>query len=119
MPTGLKAWLSQKLLGEEPPPAPPRPRAASQPFHAVGIVPGDPSCEAAKQMGRMRFLSAKAPPLPLPDCHAAVCTCRYAHYSDRRSGQDRRASYDWTRERQIDAVNRRQSHGRRRTDARA
>ena len=47
----------------------------------------------------------------------AVCSCRYVHYSDRRSGQDRRRTYDWSRERDLGVVNRRSGGGRRSTDA--
>jgi hypothetical protein len=86
-------------------------------FRAVSIRAGDESCEAARQFGRLRFLGAKAPRLPVPECDAANCTCRYVHYSDRRSGTDRRATYDWTRERQLGVVNRRAGRGRRGTDA--
>ena len=86
-------------------------------FRAVSIRPGDGSCEAARQFGNMRFLCAKAPRLPVPECTAAACNCRYVHYSDRRSGQDRRRTYDWTRERDLDVVNRRSGRGRRSTDA--
>ena len=86
-------------------------------FRAVSIRPGQDCCEAARQFGNMRFLCAKAPRLPLPECTAAVCNCRYVHYSDRRSGQDRRRIYDWNRERDLDVVNRRSGRGRRSTDA--
>ena len=86
-------------------------------FRAVSIRPGDDSCEAARQFGNMRFLCAKAPRLPVPECTAAVCNCRYVHFSDRRSGQDRRRTYDWTRERDLGVVNRRSSGGRRSTDS--
>jgi hypothetical protein len=85
-------------------------------FRAVSIRPGEHSCGAARQLGHLRFLGAKAPRLPLPECDAATCNCCYAHYSDRRSGRDRRAKYDWAREREIEVVNRRSSHGRRATD---
>jgi hypothetical protein len=86
-------------------------------FRAVGIRPGEDSCEAARQFGKLRFLGAKAPRLPVPECNAASCNCRYVHYADRRSGKDRRSVYDWTRERQLGVVNRRAAHGRRSTDA--
>jgi hypothetical protein len=60
-------------------------------YQAVSIWPGEPSCEGARQISLMRFLCEKAPQLPLPECdQAAECKCRYAHYSDRRSGGDRR-----------------------------
>jgi hypothetical protein len=86
-------------------------------FRAVSIRPGEGSCEAARQFGKMRFLCTKAPRLPVPECTAATCNCRYVHYADRRSGQDRRARYDWTRERELGVVNRRSGGGRRATDA--
>ena len=59
-------------------------------YRAVSIWPGEPSCEGARQMSLMRFLCAKAPRLPLPECDQVECNCRYQHYSDRRSGGDRR-----------------------------
>ena len=86
-------------------------------FRAVSIRPGEDCCEAARQFGKMRFLCAKAPRLPVPECTAATCNCRYVHYADRRSGKDRRSVYDWTRERQLGVVNRRAARGRRATDA--
>jgi hypothetical protein len=86
-------------------------------FRAVSIRPGDGSCEAARQFGQMRFLCTKAPRLPVPECTAATCNCRYVHYSDRRTGRDRRRTYDWARERDLDRVNRRSGRGRRETDA--
>ena len=86
-------------------------------FRAVSIRPGEDCCEAARQFGKMRFLCAKAPRLPVPECNAATCACRYVHYADRRSGKDRRSVYDWTRERQLGVVNRRAARGRRATDA--
>ena len=86
-------------------------------YRAVSIRPGEGSCEAARQFGNMRFLCAKAPRLPVPECTAAVCNCRYVHFSDRRSGQDRRRTYDWTRERDLGVVNRRAGGGRRSTDS--
>jgi hypothetical protein len=86
-------------------------------YRAVSIRPGEECCEAARQFGKMRFLCAKAPRLPVPECTAATCNCRYLHYADRRSGKDRRSVYDWTRERQLGVVNRRAARGRRATDA--
>lgn len=86
-------------------------------YRAVSIRPGEDCCEAARQFGKMRFLCAKAPRLPVPECTAATCTCRYVHFADRRSGKERRSVYDWTRERQLGVVNRRAARGRRATDA--
>jgi hypothetical protein len=99
-------------------PAPGKPAAgADTRFRAVSIRPGEHSCEAARQFGNMRFLCAKAPRLPVQECDAANCNCRYVHFADRRTGKDRRATYDWTRERNLDVVNRRSARGRRATDA--
>jgi hypothetical protein len=105
-----------KGVATEPVAPRPAPKGDSR-FRAVSVRPGEDSCEAAQQFGQMRFLCAKAPRLPLPGCSAAVCNCRYVHFADRRSGLDRRASYDWTRERELGVVNRRSGHGRRSTDA--
>jgi hypothetical protein len=59
-------------------------------FHAVSIHSTSSACEAAKSMQGIRFLSSAAPRLPLPECDAADCKCRFAHHADRRSGVDRR-----------------------------
>jgi hypothetical protein len=113
-------WLSRKLssTSDVQPRLTPMVRMGNSRYHAVVIRPGDPCCEAARQFGHLRMLSAKAPALPLPGCDVATCACRYAHYSDRRSGTDRRAVYDLDRERNAEFVNRRHNHGRRSTDAR-
>lgn len=113
----ITTWLSRKLLGEPPRRSTSSARPALGAYHAVSIKPGQQSCEAARQMGKLRFLSAKAPRLPLPDCRMTTCTCRYNHYSDRRSGRDRRSGYDFARQQGLNFVNRRESHGRRSTDA--
>jgi len=86
-------------------------------YRAVSIRPGEACCESARQFGKMRFLCAKAPRLPVPECNAPTCTCRYVHHADRRSGKDRRSVYERTRERQLGGVNRRAARGRRVTDA--
>jgi hypothetical protein len=110
----------RNLLGREPErrPAikvPVRTRSEHR-FQAVSIHPGESSCEAARQMASIRFLCEAAPDLPLQECDVPSCGCRYTRYSDRRSGSDRRAFYDWTREQQLGTVNRRSGRGRRSTD---
>lgn len=123
MPSIIKEWLSRKLLGgdtEEPRPriqykAPEKP--VVEPYHAVSIKPGLKCCEAARQFGQHRFLSKKAPRLPLPGCDSAECTCRYTHFADRRTGVDRRAGWDYARQLQIGFPNRRRTGGRRQTDS--
>jgi hypothetical protein len=64
----------------------------SNPWHSVSIVPGPKRCEAVTRMLGERYLSTKAPLLPLKDCTESGCTCRYKHHDDRRlegTGLDR------------------------------
>ena len=62
-------------------------------YHAVSIKFATNACQAAKEMEGRRFLSTAAPKLPLPDCDAAECSCRFVHHKDRRSGKDRRSPF--------------------------
>ena len=54
------------------------------PFHCVVVEARGEACEAARTLASMRFLATDAPHLPLPECSAAVCTCVYHHFEDRR-----------------------------------
>ena len=65
----------------------------STPYHAVSIAFAAGACAAAKALEDERFLSGAAPRLPLPDCVAVECQCRFLHHSDRRRGSDRRAEF--------------------------
>jgi hypothetical protein len=110
------AWLSNLIDRDEPTQrwSPTIRRAPTSPYHAVSIKPGLVCCQASKQFGNMRFLAGKAPRLPLPECSSPSCTCLYAHYSDRRSGSDRRVILaDPT---SLDGQSRRMNRGRRATD---
>jgi hypothetical protein len=62
-------------------------------YHAVSIKFDEKACEAAKMMSGRRFLSNAAPRLPLPDCSALDCRCRFAHHKDRRAAKDRRSPF--------------------------
>ena len=62
-------------------------------YHSVAIDYRASACEAAKLLSEKRYLSAEAPKLPLADCDAKACKCRYVHFDDRRSGEDRRDSF--------------------------
>jgi hypothetical protein len=87
----------RRLLGEPPASAAAKSvrlelgKREESPYRAIGIFPGEPSCLGARQLAPLRFLYRSAPRLPLPECDQAVCHCTYAHYSDRRSGADRRS----------------------------
>lgn len=62
-------------------------------YHAVSLKSLTSACAAAKALQGERFLSSSAPKLPLSECDAATCKCRFVHHSDRRSGEDRRDVY--------------------------
>ena len=62
-------------------------------FHAVSIKYKNNACEAAKKMAGRRFLSSAAPRIPLSDCDALECNCKFIHHKDRRSADDRRNPY--------------------------
>ena len=62
-------------------------------YHAVSIKFSGNACKAAREMEGQRILSSAAPRLPLPDCDAIDCGCRFAHHPDRRAKQDRRSPF--------------------------
>ena len=63
-------------------------------YRAASILASRCACDAVRIVEGRRYLAAEAPRLPLQDCSAERCTCRYVRYEDRRSSQgDRRALY--------------------------
>lgn len=62
-------------------------------FHAVSIKTAVDACDAARALEGKRFLATEAPRLPLPACPREACECRFQHYRDRRSGQERRSPF--------------------------
>lgn len=54
-------------------------------YRGVEVIP-HPSghCGAVEKIAGQRLLADEAPVLPLPDCDAEECNCRYAQYKDRR-----------------------------------
>ena len=68
-------------------------RARVNPYSATSISFDDTACDAVKAIGDRLFLDADrdTPLLPLPDCDAPRCNCKYVHREDRREvGEDRR-----------------------------
>ena len=118
MANGFKAWLSEKLGRNDPeqPKAVPAARKTAEPYHAVTIKAGAESCEGAKQLAGVRFLSASAPRLPLPNCSQPACLCHYIHHADRRVGKDRRAAENSRRNRDLGVDRRQHKQGRRAND---
>lgn len=62
-------------------------------YHAVSIKYSENACDAAKAMTGRRFLATAAPRLPLPECDALECRCKFTHHDDRRTGRDRRSPF--------------------------
>jgi hypothetical protein len=93
---GIVILIRRQMKKEAARPERPRPTGAdaSSRFHAVSIRYAADACNAAIAMEGRRFLSSAAPKLPLPDCDAAECKCRFRHHDDRRGGKDRR--HTWT-----------------------
>jgi hypothetical protein len=94
---------------------PERTTTASNPYHAVSVLPGASACAAAYRSAGQRFLSREAPRLPLPSCDARTCGCRFKHYKDRRAGP-RRNSDVGLMAASPPSKERRQSRGRRAED---
>ena len=102
-------------------PEPPRPATAKKPdqsWHAVSIAPGDRCCAAARDLVGQRFLSREAPTLPLAGCTQSNCSCRYAHYDDRRKGPRRATELGVSIDGYVEDERRTDGphHGRRRND---
>ena len=61
------------------------------PWHAVSVTTGQTCCESARGLIGRRFLAARAPRLPLPECTLAeACACKYKHHEDRRAAPRRK-----------------------------
>ncbi|MGI9342121.1 MAG: hypothetical protein ACR2QV_04685 [Gammaproteobacteria bacterium] len=74
-----------------------RPRAArpitpadAGDFRAVSVsFDAADACAAVRALESRRFLCADAPALPLPECTANTCDCRFERHADRRAGARR------------------------------
>lgn len=60
------------------------------PYHGVSVIAEKVGCAGARAIRERRYLAREAPRLPLPDCDAATCHCRYSHFDDRRAGERRK-----------------------------
>jgi hypothetical protein len=87
-------------------------------WHAVSIATKSTSCEAARALRTARYLSAKAPRLPLAECTTPdACPCAYKHHEDRRGNSRRTEETTGLKRGGKVAQERRVSRGRRQTDA--
>jgi hypothetical protein len=113
----LHSMLIERGNGPKDPPGK-QAKSAKQPrnrWHAVVILPGAGHCKAAESAKGRRYLSTEAPLLPLRQCDAAACTCKYRHYDDRR-GAPRRSEEAAARQRPKAGADRRSNRGRRESD---
>lgn len=94
---GVLLFVRRKIrkAPTKPSPAgyPKKATASNTRFHAVSVNFAPDACEAAKNLEGRRFLSSAAPRIPLPECDAAQCNCRFKHHTDRRTGNDRRDAW--------------------------
>jgi hypothetical protein len=90
-------------------------RGTQHRWHAVAIVAGAGACAAAAARKGQRYLAREAPQLPLPDCDAQRCSCKYRHFEDRRGPARRATEREGIRARAV-ANERRAKRGRRATD---
>ena len=70
-------------------------RDARSSYHCVEVRTGVPACEAARQLGNVRYLSSAAPGLPVSGCTEQKCACSYIHHDDRRSDVRRNPYGQW------------------------
>lgn len=63
----------------------------SSPYRSVAVCCDEFACDGAKALSGKRFLISDTPLLPLLDCTAKKCDCKYSHHPDRRHfDEDRR-----------------------------
>lgn len=90
-------YLRQRKQAKDPPVTAASKHTVNTAYHAVSIKFSANACSAAKEMAGRRFLASAAPRLPLPECNALECRCRFAHHEDRRAGKDRRSPFSVAR----------------------
>jgi len=92
MPLNFSSWLLQKKFNSQVHLSgrPVQSHRIVNPYHAVSIATGSGCCKAVAELKARRFLASDAPSVPLPACNAASCSCRYIHFDDRRTDDDRR-----------------------------
>ena len=89
---------------------------ASDPYRAISLACDSETCEEMAFIGGRRFLIDDAPDIPLQQCAAGTCGCRYIHHEDRRSSTDRRLAPRRATMEQAGSTERRGPRGRRKSD---
>lgn len=109
--------LIAHLFGRREPETGVRPsRRDMHPYHCVAIESSPTCCLAAKKVQGERFLADEAPSLPLAGCTSLRCACVYAHFDDRRHRVRRDPYIFKPHDPHAPLSERRNSHGRRKTD---
>lgn len=110
---GAVYWLLSGRAGAQKRAA--RESKAAAAFSAVEIRPRSGACDAARALEGRRYLSKDAPALPLANCTAARCRCRFSKLSDRRT-DGRRLEHDGLSASLFLPSNRRKRRDRRRAE---
>ena len=90
LPKGTSSRQIKKKIPEQK--QAPATRGATEDFRSVTIRTKLEACNAAIALKDQVFLAREAPSLPLAQCDANQCTCRYSYLDDRRQ-EDRRTPY--------------------------
>ena len=91
------------------------------PYQSVSLCSLGCGCPEVEALAQRRFLTGETPPLPLAQCSAKSCNCKYVHHQDRRydgHGRSVAIAADASLEELPGAVERRarKNRGRRKTD---
>lgn len=81
---------SKKSAGSKRPAASKKPSVPRNPYRATSIQADADACGAVKTVAGKRYLDTERdlPVLPLPECDAGRCNCRYQRYEDRRDSEE-------------------------------
>jgi hypothetical protein len=78
-------------LRSAPPERNHRPAVARRDFRALSIQTTGDCCQPVRALDGKRCFPGQIPNLPLPQCDAPACNCRYEHHADRRRDEMRRS----------------------------
>jgi hypothetical protein len=82
---GAACWLLSRRRAASQDSVSRQKKPAGGRFGAVEIRIRSDACRAARSLEGQRLLAKDAPVLPLSDCTAAHCSCKFAKWSDRRA----------------------------------
>lgn len=90
-------------------------------YRATSIISGQNCCAAVEAIGKKRFLveDRDIPQLPLAECDADKCACKYRHHDDRRDTNEERRTISGLRTQLHEhsgGAERREKRGRRKSD---